>query len=149
MKKIMNQHDQFLERHSSSGVELTVVSCRVLDRLSFHALMLRSLKARARSNEQRLQNEITLVSLLSCRVPVRTDGLTNESKAFNSIAQYDSKTAVKISRATQIDSAAMRTVAVLTLAFLPATFISVSLCFCAFYLNSAPSDEPIYRPSLA
>ena len=41
------------------------------------------------------------------------------------IAQYDSKTMVRISGAVQNDSTAMKTIAVLTLTFLPATFVSV------------------------
>ena len=53
--------------------------------------------------------------------PVHTDS----HQAFNTIAQYDSKIMVRISEAVQNDSAAMKTIAVLTLTFLPATFVSV------------------------
>ena len=42
------------------------------------------------------------------------------------VAQYDSKISVQIGQAAQVDSSAMKTIAFLTLAFLPATFISVS-----------------------
>ena len=47
------------------------------------------------------------------------------NQAFNTIAQIDSKTTVRISEAVQNDSAAMKTIAILTLTFLPATFVSV------------------------
>jgi hypothetical protein len=47
------------------------------------------------------------------------------TKAYNTVAQYDSRLSVQINKAVQIDSAAMKTIAYLTLAFLPATFISV------------------------
>ena len=47
------------------------------------------------------------------------------NQAFNTIAQIDSKTMVKISGAVQHDSIAMKTIAILTLIFLPATFVSV------------------------
>jgi ABC-type multidrug transport system fused ATPase/permease subunit len=46
-------------------------------------------------------------------------------QAFHTVAQYDSGTAVVIGKATQVDSAAMKTISVLGLAFLPGTFISV------------------------
>ena len=43
------------------------------------------------------------------------------------MAQYDSRISVQIGQAAQSDSAAMKTIAFLTLAFLPATFVSVSV----------------------
>jgi hypothetical protein len=61
-------------------------------------------KSSAMSNRERLLNEIQL--------------------AFNIVSQYDSNTSVVIGRATRYDSYSMRTIAFLTLAFLPATFIS-------------------------
>lgn len=42
------------------------------------------------------------------------------------VTQRDSQATVRISEALRSDSRAMKTVAVLTLAFLPATFVSVS-----------------------
>ncbi len=42
------------------------------------------------------------------------------------VTQRDSKATVRIGKAARSDSAAMKTVAVLTLTFLPATFVSVS-----------------------
>ena len=75
------------------------------------------------ANEERLRNEIALVSLLIIRhQPFLTDLL----QAYNTIAQNDSKTTVRINEAVQRDSAAMKTVAILTLTFLPATYVSVS-----------------------
>jgi hypothetical protein len=51
-------------------------------------------------------------------------------QAFSSVAQYDSRIGVRISKATQVDSAAMKTISVLGLVFLPGTFICVrSLSF--------------------
>ena len=54
-------------------------------------------------------------------LPVNTDF----KQAFNTIVQQDNKAMVGISEAVQSDSAAMKTIAVLTLTFLPATFVSV------------------------
>jgi hypothetical protein len=53
---------------------------------------------------------------------IRTKG----GQAFNMVTQKDSQATVRISEAALSDSTAMKTVAVLTLAFLPATFVSVS-----------------------
>ena len=54
-------------------------------------------------------------------------------QGFNVVVQRDSKETVEISRlsaitsnAARIDSASMKTIAVVTLAFLPATFVCVS-----------------------
>ena len=52
--------------------------------------------------------------------------LLNIRQAFNIVAQHNSRTTVRIGEATQVDSAAMKTVSVLGLLFLPGTFISVS-----------------------
>ncbi|KAI4592366.1 hypothetical protein KJ359_011306 [Pestalotiopsis sp. 9143b] len=75
----------------------------VRQRLLFHKQLVDSLRYRSVSNEKRLQNEIAL--------------------AFNTVAQYDSGLSVKIGEAAKIDSAAMKTISLLTLAFLPPTFI--------------------------
>ena len=56
------------------------------------------------ANEKRLQNEIQL--------------------AFHMVTQYDSGVSVAIGKAAKEDSAAMKTIATLTLIFLPPTFIS-------------------------
>jgi Mg2+ and Co2+ transporter CorA len=75
----------------------------VHQRLLFSKQMVGSLQYRSRSNQERLQNEIQL--------------------SFNIVAQYDSGVSVKIAQAAKADSAAMKTISLLTLAFLPPTFI--------------------------
>ena len=82
----------------------------IANRLTFFADLLRSQHARSASNRARLQNEIQLT--------------------FNVVAQYDARMSVKIGRAAQADGAAMRTVAFVTLTFLPATFV------CAIFSTS-------------
>lgn len=92
-------------------------------RMEFYAHSLESLRLRSVSNKQRLENEITLVSY-------SIDGSIRRAlreKAFHTIAQYDSQISVQIGQAAQYDSAAMKTISFLTLAFLPATFISVRI----------------------
>ena len=63
--------------------------------------------------------------------PELVDIMLITSQAFNTVAQHDSRIAVQIGKATQVDSAAMKTISVLGLVFLPGTFICVrssSLC---------------------
>lgn len=50
-----------------------------------------------------------------------------DNEAFNTVAQYDSGIVVRIGKAAQKDSAAMKTIALLNLVFLPGTFIAVGL----------------------
>jgi Mg2+ and Co2+ transporter CorA len=69
-----------------------------------------NLRSRSISNEKRLQNEIQL--------------------AFNTVAQHDASVTLEIGRATQLDSATMKTIAFVTLTFLPPTFI------CAIFSTS-------------
>lgn len=72
--------------------------------LEFFRGFISNLRHRSTSNEKRLKNEIQL--------------------AFNTVAQYNAGTSVEIGRAAQIDSSAMKTIAFVTLIFLPPTFIS-------------------------
>jgi hypothetical protein len=46
-------------------------------------------------------------------------------QAYNMIAQRDSRTMTELGNAARFDSRAMRTIAVVTMAFLPPTFLSV------------------------
>ncbi|KAK8036684.1 Amino acid/polyamine transporter I [Apiospora rasikravindrae] len=73
-------------------------------RLLFSQQLLKGLRWRSKANEKRLQNEIQL--------------------AFHMVTQYDSGVSVAIGKAAKEDSAAMKTISMLTLAFLPPTFIS-------------------------
>lgn len=72
--------------------------------LDFVGGFISNLRHRSTSNEKRLQNEIQL--------------------AFNTVAQYNAGTSVEIGRAAQVDSSAMKTIAFVTLVFLPPTYIS-------------------------
>ncbi len=52
-------------------------------------------------------------------------GATDFLQAFNTAAQSQSDTLLSINKGTRDDGAAMRAVALVTLTFLPATFVSV------------------------
>ncbi|KAK1843260.1 hypothetical protein CCHR01_14121 [Colletotrichum chrysophilum] len=89
-------------------------------RLLFFEDMLDSLQERSASNKARLLNEIAL--------------------AFNMVAQFDSGVSVDIGRAAQRDSEAMKTVAFLTLLFLPATFVSAVFSTTFFEFDSGSGE---------
>ena len=108
MEHILEQHvDTMAEAAADNRVDRVVnegVSRDIHHQLRFFQHMISSLRSRSMSNKERLLNEIQL--------------------AFNTVAQYDSAISVAIGRAAQVDSAAIKTVAFLTLLFLPATFLS-------------------------
>ncbi|KAH8848032.1 hypothetical protein MCOR27_007928 [Pyricularia oryzae] len=90
------------------------------DRLLFQRHVLRSFSLRAQANKERLQNEIGL--------------------AFNNIAQENALLAVEIGRATRTDGLAVKTVAFVTFAFLPATLICAIFSMPFFELESGTGE---------
>ncbi|WAO92361.1 Hypothetical protein NCS54_00986700 [Fusarium falciforme] len=104
VSSMVHHHNTFME-DALFGGRLGRADFRyVHERLLWYEHIIQSLQCRASSNKERLLNEIQLT--------------------FNTVTQYDSRISVQIGRATQTDSAAMKTIAFATLAFLPATFIS-------------------------
>ncbi|KAJ4022624.1 hypothetical protein NW766_001667 [Fusarium irregulare] len=98
---------------------------RVGERLLWYDHILSSLRHRASANKERLLNEVQL--------------------AFHSVAQYDSRIAVKIGKATQTDSAAMKTIAFVTLTFLPATFISALFSMSFFNVSDDTGEWTVSK----
>lgn len=77
---------------------------KVGSRLEFQLRFLQGLLDRSEASNARIQNEITL--------------------AFNVAAQGDSKIQVRIGHEAKREASAMKAIAVVTMAFLPATFVS-------------------------
>ena len=117
LTSMLSQHERFSATEQSSVNLDPNISQQTRQNLRFQLQMLRSLAHRSKANESRLRNEIDL--------------------AFNLVAQQDTKMAVQISEAAQKNGAAMKTMAVLTLAFLPATFVSVCETYYLFPTLSA------------
>ncbi|KHN95720.1 uncharacterized protein MAM_06332 [Metarhizium album ARSEF 1941] len=115
VESIQKHHEQFLELHgkSDSG-QISMASRNIRNRLAFCHHMFKSGAHRAEANNARLQSEVTL--------------------AFNKVSQEDSNVSVQIAHYTRNDSAAMRTIAAVTMLFLPATFISA--IFSTSFFNS-------------
>jgi Mg2+ and Co2+ transporter CorA len=80
------------------------VSQVICAELEFSRVFIANLRHRSTSNEKRLQNEI--------------------QSAFGITAKHNAETSVEIGRAAQMDNAAMKTIAFVTLIFLPPTYIS-------------------------
>ncbi|MCJ1309542.1 hypothetical protein MMC25_003202 [Agyrium rufum] len=101
----------------------TQSSEEVKAQLEQQASLLTCLRLRSEAIEARLRNEINL--------------------AFNLVAQYDARSAVQISANTATDSAAMKTISVLGLVFLPGTFICsiFSTTFFSFTPDATTSPE--------
>lgn len=104
MNSILAEHENIMTNILNTNGSSKAIYKRNHKRLLFFGQLLFDLHARSASNKERLQNEIGL--------------------AFNTVAQIDSGISVQINRAAQSDSAAMRTIAFVTLLFLPATFIA-------------------------
>jgi hypothetical protein len=76
---------------------------------------------------------------------IKGNGRLTYRQAINLVAQYDSRSSVQISANTQTDSAAMKTISVLGLVFLPGTFI----CVCASHPFPSPKKQTnLYPKSL-
>ncbi|KAF2971315.1 hypothetical protein GQX73_g2262 [Xylaria multiplex] len=89
---------------------------QIHSQLQFFESYISSLRCRSSSNEKRMSNEIQL--------------------AFNTVAQHDAKTSVKIALATQSDSLSMKSIALVTLAFLPPTFVCAIFSMSFFDYNA-------------
>ncbi|KAI0468833.1 hypothetical protein F4859DRAFT_184323 [Xylaria cf. heliscus] len=97
-------------------------SQEIHSQLQFYESFISSMRCRSASNEKRMVNEIQL--------------------AFNTVAQHDASTSVKIGLATQSDSVTMKSIAFVTLTFLPPTFVSAIFSM-SFFDYSAESGWAI------
>lgn len=100
LEHILTQHESYT---NSIPDNASPASEDIHLRLRSWQSFIANLRSRSISNEKRLQNEIQL--------------------AFNTVAQHDASVTLEIGRATQLDSATMKTIAFVTLTFLPPTFI--------------------------
>jgi len=98
--------------------------------MAFQVRMITNIGQRAQANKERLQNEIALVGISLPRIgadtPASKQVLTKHQQVYNTVAQRDSTLMVEIGKAAKRDSDAMKAIAIVTMAFLPATFSSVT-----------------------
>ncbi|KAJ5385164.1 hypothetical protein N7517_003075 [Penicillium concentricum] len=100
VEHVLIQHESYTNSNPDND---SAASEGIHFRLRSWQSFIANLRSRSISNEKRLQNEIQL--------------------AFNTVAQHDASVTLEIGRATQLDSATMKTIAFVTLTFLPPTFI--------------------------
>jgi hypothetical protein len=126
----MQQQVIDLSTTQKGGSSCAEASHQVRMHLDSQIRMLRSLFLRSQSNKERLQNEIALVRVHMLLVdgPVLTS-----LQAYILIAQRDSQVMKDLGEAARLDSGALKTIAVVTIAFLLPTFLSV--CISAYILG--------------
>jgi len=102
---------EMIHSHSKKDVYF-----RVRDSLQYRKSLFQSTQLRLNSLDRRMQNIISLVSLLPAAILALGDA-DRRSQSFNLVTQQDS-------RIMQKDSSSMKTIAMMTLLFLPASAIS-------------------------
>jgi Mg2+ and Co2+ transporter CorA len=138
IERMRNACEALISVHRDSNLVIRT------QKLGFLHSMLKGLHARSMSNEKRLTSEQVLVSprtrLSKASLPEIANGCGH--KLSNMISQRDSKVnremssiSSEIAQATKADGAAMKTIALVTLTFLPATFVTV----CCLHLNPSSS----------
>lgn len=128
MGAIVREHDKFRERLVSAGRPSTTTDVlandavagerAVHEKLCSFQYMLENLRARAASNRDRLHDEIQLAFHLV------TKHNAELSLQMNRSIQVNAELSLQMSRTMRADSQVMKTVAMMTLVFLPATFVS-------------------------
>ncbi|KAM3553724.1 hypothetical protein ARSEF4850_006781 [Beauveria asiatica] len=142
-------HD--LARHAIHNAETTSVTVNVIKGIhAAHREYLSSQSTeglanlRAKSIQKRVQDQLLLYDQLAVGLQRRAeaikDRLHNEIQlSFNTVTQEDAATTIQISLIAQTDSRVMRMIAYLTLAFLPATFVSA--IFSTSFFNFNPEHQ--------
>ncbi|PQK15665.1 hypothetical protein BB8028_0005g11770 [Beauveria bassiana] len=142
-------HD--LARHAIHVAETTSVTVNVIKGIhAAHREYLSSQSAeelanlRAKSIQKRVRDQLLLYDQLAVGLQSRAeavkDRLHNEIQlSFNTVTQEDAATTIQISLIAQTDSRVMRMIAYLTLAFLPATFVSA--IFSTSFFNYNPEHQ--------
>ncbi|KAF2256773.1 hypothetical protein BU26DRAFT_499399 [Trematosphaeria pertusa] len=100
----------------------------------------RNLSDMKRGTLYTLEYQLQILSNLQIRAIAYKDRMNNEiTLSFNSVNQYDTRISLEIGRSQLIDSTALRTIAFLTLACLPATL--VCSIFGAPFFSFSPGNE--------
>ncbi|KAH0278933.1 hypothetical protein KCU91_g2130, partial [Aureobasidium melanogenum] len=127
IERMASECEALAERETDDDAEQAMYER--LESLRMHHSMMLGVAARSISNEKRLSNEINLL--------------------FNTMAQKDNGVNLQIARATKADGVAMKTIAIVTLTFLPATYVSAILGMNLFSYNPDTHGGHItYSPDL-
>jgi hypothetical protein len=124
VKAMQQQIIDLSTTHNRNGSGRVEASRQIRMNVDTQIRMLRGLLLRSQSNKERLQNEIALVRVHAF---ARQGARANILQAYNLIAQRDSQAMRDLGEASRLDSGALKTIALVTMAFLPPTFLSVRL----------------------
>ncbi|TKA72098.1 hypothetical protein B0A49_03784 [Cryomyces minteri] len=128
LDSMIDHHDTFTTEHLRDSAAVAA-SRKIKASLQYQLSLLNCISLRSQALGERLQNEITLAHNLVAQ--------------YNSvIAQYNSELTLRISEATKSDSTAMRTISVLTLLFLPGTFVCALFSMSFFNYTPATDEKP-------
>ncbi|KAH7356125.1 hypothetical protein BKA66DRAFT_473879 [Pyrenochaeta sp. MPI-SDFR-AT-0127] len=127
-QEISDLRDQGRQADTVQIINLAATD-RILACVDCQIRMLRNFSLRAQSNKDRLQNEIAL--------------------AYSMIAQRDSQVMASLGEAARLDSGDMRTIAVVTLVFLPPTFLSALFSMSFFSSGSDQAGGPPNKWSMS
>jgi hypothetical protein len=118
---IVQQYDDYKTKLLTQGI---CQPSRIHDRLLFQRSCLEAIFSRSKSINARIQNEITLVKPQFLQL-----NYANIIKAFNIASQRDTKIQLRIGQEAGREAMAMKAIAVVTMTFLPATFVAVRTFF--------------------
>jgi hypothetical protein len=118
---MIQQHDDYMSKLSVQGI---CQPSHIHDRLLFQRGCLEAIFSRSKSINARIQNEITLV-----KSQFPPSNHANILKAFNIASQRDTKIQLQIGQEAGREAMAMKAIAVVTMTFLPATFVAVRTLF--------------------
>jgi Mg2+ and Co2+ transporter CorA len=90
--------------------------------VGFHKRLIRGAEYDLEVLSRRISNLFTAVS---CYRLISSSILLTWCKIFNLIAQHDASATITLAKSSLDDSSSMKTIAIMTLLFLPATFLSV------------------------
>lgn len=112
MTSLVQEHEIFFEENGLLPARTITLSKQTRRIFRSQITLLNCLYLRSKALQERLQNEINLVvfAISHKRIELIIP------QAFNTVAQHDSRIAVQIGKATQVDGAAMKTISMLGLA---------------------------------
>lgn len=114
----------FDEDHPTPEARIQWHSKDIKRQFYFAGKSLRSTKLRCISLSERLQNEINLVAIFQ---PISKVLVANvPQQAFNIVSQRDNEISLQMAQHSLTDNTMMKTVAIVSMIYLPGTFVSVS-----------------------
>ena len=116
LDSMIMHHDRFASATIATCGTVQTTQHHINDRLHFYKEAILGLRLRSISNKDRVLNEIQF--------------------SFNVVTQNIASASMKINQAVQSDSSAMKTVAVLTAAFIPLTYIATLFSMSFFGFNT-------------